>query len=85
MPCSVWLKYIYISIIYHCSLLPLGSKKKGRMKGTDGFGKSGCEKKVASQRGVIKAQLPEKAGGRTHSSLEGEGSLRRRMTNTKLR
>lgn len=55
------------------------------MKGTDGFGKGGCEKKVVSQRGVIKAQLPEKAEGRTRSSLEGEGSLRRGMTNTKLR
>ena len=55
------------------------------MKGTDGFGKSGCEKKVTSQRGVIKVQLAEKAGGRTRSSLEGEDSLRRGMTNTKLR
>lgn len=55
------------------------------MKGTDGFGRGGCEKRVASQRGVIKVQLAEKARGRTRSSLEGEDSLRTGMTNTKLR
>lgn len=78
MPSSVRDIYIY-SIIYHCTLLPLrGEGEKRRVKRMNGFRKSGCEEKVASQRGRIKEiQLAEGTGEGTQSSSENGDNLGR--------